>query len=29
MTGFLELFNHHKADLAELYGEFPEYKSFN
>lgn len=29
MEGFLELFVHHQADLAELYGPFPEYKSFN
>lgn len=29
MPGFLELFVHHQADLAEVYGESPEYKSFN
>lgn len=29
MSGFLELFVHHEADLAELYGPSPEYKSFN
>ncbi len=29
MPGFLELFNYHKADLFELYGQFPPYKSFN
>lgn len=29
MSGLLELFAHHEADLAELYGPFPEYKSFN
>lgn len=29
MAGFLELFEYHKKDLEQLYGPFPEYKSFN
>lgn len=29
VEGFLELFEHHKHDLKELYGEFKEYSSFN
>ena len=28
MEGFLEIFENHKKDLAGIYGEFPEYKSF-
>jgi len=28
MDGFLELFQHHKTDLATIYGPFKEYKSF-
>jgi alanyl-tRNA synthetase len=28
MDGFMELFLHHKADLATIYGPFKEYKSF-
>jgi alanyl-tRNA synthetase len=28
MDGFIEIFEHHKKDLAGIYGEFPEYKSF-
>eukprot|EP01017_Pseudomicrothorax_dubius_P013138 TRINITY_DN1567_c0_g2_i3.p1 TRINITY_DN1567_c0_g2~~TRINITY_DN1567_c0_g2_i3.p1 ORF type:complete len:972 (-),score=341.83 TRINITY_DN1567_c0_g2_i3:72-2987(-) len=26
--GFMEIFDHHKKDLEEIYGVFPEYKSF-
>jgi alanyl-tRNA synthetase len=29
IDGFLELFEHERADLKELFGEFPAYKSFN
>ncbi len=29
MPGFFKLFEFHKKDLAELYGEFKEYKSFD
>ena len=29
MDGFLELFQHHREELAELYGPFEEYKSFD
>lgn len=29
LEGFLELFEFHKKDLEDLYGKFPEYKSFN
>lgn len=29
ISGFLDLFNYEKKDIAELYGEFPEYKSFD
>ena len=28
MEGFMKIFDHHKIDLSQLYGEFPEYKSF-
>lgn len=28
MDGFIEIFDHHKLDLAGIYGDFPEYKSF-
>ena len=28
MEGFLEIFENHKKDLAGIYGEFEEYKSF-
>lgn len=28
MVGLLELFQKHRDELAELYGPFPEYKSF-
>jgi len=28
MDGFLEIFKRHQVDLAGVYGEFPEYKSF-
>ena len=28
LEGLLQLFDHHKKDLAELYGPFGEYKSF-
>ncbi len=28
MKGFLQLFAHHKEDLATIYGAFKEYKSF-
>jgi len=28
MEGLMEIFEAHKKDLAGLYGEFPEYKSF-
>jgi len=28
MEGFLEIFENHKKDLAGIYGEFSEYKSF-
>ena len=28
MEGFLEIFENHKKDLAGIYGEFQEYKSF-
>ena len=29
LKGLYELFEAHKKDLTQLYGEFPEYKSFN
>jgi alanyl-tRNA synthetase len=29
MEGFLKIFEYHKKDLAGIYGEFPEYKSFD
>ncbi len=29
MEGFLNIFEAHKKDLAGIYGEFPEYKSFS
>eukprot|EP00742_Colponemidia_sp_Colp-10_P001200 GILJ01001293.1.p1 GENE.GILJ01001293.1~~GILJ01001293.1.p1 ORF type:complete len:960 (-),score=188.73 GILJ01001293.1:174-3053(-) len=29
MAGFLQLFEQHKLDLAEIYGAFREYKSFD
>jgi alanyl-tRNA synthetase len=29
MKDFIELFDYHKKDLGELYGAFPEYKSFS
>ena len=28
IEGLLKLFEYHKTDLAELYGQFSEYKSF-
>ena len=28
MEGFLQIFENHKKDLSGIYGEFPEYKSF-
>jgi alanyl-tRNA synthetase len=28
MDGLMEIFECHKTDLAGLYGEFPDYKSF-
>lgn len=28
MEGFLQIFENHKKDLAGIYGEFSEYKSF-
>ncbi len=28
IDGYLEIFEHHKADVKELFGDFPEYKSF-
>ena len=28
MAGLLQVFEKHKEDLAGIYGEFPEYKSF-
>lgn len=28
LEGFLDLFEYHKKDLEDLYGKFPEYKSF-
>lgn len=28
MEGLIEIFEKHKLDLAGIYGEFPEYKSF-
>ena len=29
MEGFLKIFDYHKRDLEGIYGEFPEYKSFD
>jgi len=29
MAGFLEIFEKHKIDLEGVFGEFPEYKSFD
>lgn len=29
IQGFLEIFKYEKLDINELYGEFPEYKSFD
>lgn len=29
IDGLLEIFNEQEKDLAELYGKFDEYKSFN
>lgn len=28
LAGLLQLFDHHKKELAEIYGPFSEYKSF-
>lgn len=28
MEGFLEIFEHHKKDLQDIFGQFKEYKSF-